>query len=202
MDVYWVDMITIRTFRFIYAVFIAGLVLAACASRPELAARSSVVPAGADLSGQWLLREEPGAKPIPRGGPEPGIRIPPKNTMSSAGKLRSKRSSGTAVTMFLETGASLKISQTPDGLFISFDRSIVEEYTFGENRIVSVGPIEAQRVSGWNGMVFVVETLDEQGTLLTESWHLEPGGTVLVRDILVSRGDDEQFSSRQRFDRI
>ncbi|MDH3490931.1 MAG: hypothetical protein OEM20_02880 [Gammaproteobacteria bacterium] len=104
--------------------------------------------------------------------------------------------------MFLETGASLKISQTPDGLFISFDRAIVEEYTFGENRIVSVGPIEAQRVSGWNGMVFVVETLDEQGTLLTESWHLEPGGTVLVRDILVSRGNNEQFSSRQRFDRI
>ncbi|MDH3576226.1 MAG: hypothetical protein OEO71_00200 [Gammaproteobacteria bacterium] len=191
-----------RTFKFIYSVLIAGLVLAACASRPELATRSGVVPAGADLSGLWQLREEPGSKPIPRGDPDPGIRIPPKSTTPSVAKRRSKRSSGTAVTMFLETGASLKISQTPDGLFISFDRAIVEEYTFGENRIVSVGPIEAQRVSGWNGMVFVVETLDEQGTLLTESWHLEPGGTVLVRDILVSRGNNEQFSSRQRFDRI
>ena len=104
--------------------------------------------------------------------------------------------------MFLETGASLKISQTPDGLFISFDRAIVEEYRFGENRIVSVGPIEAQRVSGWEEMVFVVETLDDQGTLLTESWHLESDGAVLVRNILVSRGDDERSSSRQRFDRI
>lgn len=121
--------------------------------------------------------------------------------MPSAAKRRPKRSSISDVTMFLETGESLKISQTSDGLFISFDRSIVEEYTFGENRTVSVGPIEAQRVSGWNGMKFVVETLDEQGMLLTESWYLEPGNKVLVRDILVSRGDDERFTSRQRFDR-
>ncbi len=103
--------------------------------------------------------------------------------------------------MFLETGKSLKISQTPDGMFISFDRAIVEEYTFGEKRIVSVGPIEAQRVSGWKELVFVVETLDEQGVLLTESWHVEADGAVLVRKISVTRGDNEQFATRQRFDR-
>ena len=141
-------------------------------------------------------------KPMPRAAAEPGIRIPPENTTRNTNPPRSKRSSGTAVTMFLETGVSLKISQTPDGLFISFDRAIVEEYRFGENRIVSVGPIEAQRVSGWKDMVFVVETLDDQGMLMTESWHLEAGGAVLVRNIRISRGDDEQFSSRQRFDRI
>jgi len=193
---------TKRTFKFVYPVLIAGLALVACASRPELAARSAVVPPGADLSGLWRLREEPGAKPVPGGGAEPGIRIPPKNTSTSAGTRRPKRASGSSVTMFLETGSSLKISQTPDGLFISFDRSIVEEYTFGENRTVSVGPIEAQRVSGWNGMVFVVETLDGQGTLLTESWHLESGGAVLVREISVTGGDNDRFSTRQRFDRI
>ncbi len=148
MDVYWVDMNIPRTFKFGYSLLIAGLVLAACASRPELMARSAVVPPGADLSGLWQLREEPGSKPIPGANPEPGFRIPPTNTSRNTGARRSKRSSGTAATMFLETGASLKISQTPDGLFISFDRAIVEEYRFGENRIVSVGPIEAQRVSG------------------------------------------------------
>lgn len=114
---------------------------------------------------------------------------------------RPKRAPGADVTMFLESGESLKISQTPDGLFISFDRAIVEEYTFGENRIVSVGPIEAQRVSGWKEQVFVVETLDEQGVLLTESWHIEADGALLVREISVTRGDNEQFSTRQRFDR-
>lgn len=164
-------------------------------------ARSAVVPPGADLSGLWQLREEPGSKPMPRPQAEPGIRIPPENRTRNAATRRPKRSSGAAVTMFLETGASLKISQTGDGLFISFDRAIVEEYTFGENRTVSVGPIEAQRVSGWKERVFVVETLDEQGVLLTESWHLEADGALLVRDITVTRGDSEQFSTRQRFDR-
>lgn len=195
-------MTTIRTMHFLYPVLIAGLLVAACASRPELAARSDVVPPGADLSGLWRLREEPGAKPLPRGGAEPGIRIPPKNTSTSTGTRRPKRASGGSVAMFLETGSSLKISQTPDGLFISFDRAVVEEYTFGENRTVSVGPIEAQRVSAWNGMAFVVETLDEQGTLLTESWRLESAGAVLVREISITRGDKQQFSTRQRFDRI
>lgn len=104
--------------------------------------------------------------------------------------------------MFLEFGESLKISQTRDGLFISFDRAIVEEYTFGENRVVSVGPIEAHRVSGWQEGVFVVETLDDGGTILTESWRLDADGNVLLRDISIVKGDDEQFSSQERFDRI
>lgn len=195
-------MMTLRTFKFVYPLLIAGLLAGGCATRPELAARSDVVPSGADLSGFWQLREEPGAKPFPRRGAEPGIRIPPKNTTTSAGTRRPQRDSGSSVTMFLETGSSLKISQTPDGLFISFDRAVVEEYTFGENRIVSVGPIEAQRVSAWNGMAFVVETLDEQGALLTESWRLESAGAVLVREISITRREKEQFSTRQRFDRI
>lgn len=99
-------------------------------------------------------------------------------------------------------GELLKISQTADGLFISFDRAIVEEYSFGENRIVSVGPIEAQRVSGWQARTFVVETLDREGSLLTESWHIDDTEDVLVRNISIFRGDQQQFFSRQRFDRI
>ena len=72
-------------------------------------------------------------------------------------------------------------------MFISYDRSIVEEYTFGENRIVSVGPIEAQRVSGWHGNRFVVETLDTTDTILFETWYLESEGSVLVRDIRLAK---------------
>ncbi|MDH3304729.1 MAG: hypothetical protein OEM50_04405 [Gammaproteobacteria bacterium] len=201
MAMHWVDMKSTGTFKSLCTVASACLILAACASRPELMARSAEVPSGADLSGLWQLRDEPGSKPMPRADAEPGIRIPPENRTRSAGVRRPKRAPGADVTMFLESGESLKISQTPDGLFISFDRAIVEEYTFGENRIVSVGPIEAQRVSGWKEQVFVVETLDEQGVLLTESWHIEADGALLVREISVTRGDNEQFSTRQRFDR-
>jgi hypothetical protein len=67
--------------------------------------------------------------------------------------------------------------------------------------MVSVGPIEAQRVSGWEASTLVVETLDEQGALLTESWYLDTDRNVLVRDISVTRGSDEQFSTRQLFER-
>ena len=60
-----------------------------------------------------------------------------------------------------ETGKSLKVTQTEHGFFVSLDRSVVEEFGFGENRIVTLGPIEAQRVSGWEGATYIVETLDE-----------------------------------------
>lgn len=194
-------MVNAKIFKKIGLLFAVLLVLAACASRPSLLPRSAAVPVDVDLTGLWQLRMEPGAKAMPRTGGENGIRIPPVNTQRQAVKRPSRRSSGSAVQVFLETGELLKISQTADGLFISFDRAIVEEYSFGENRIVSVGPIEAQRVSGWQGQTFVVETLDEEGGLLTESWHIDAAQGVLVRDIAIFRGDKQQFASRQRFDR-
>lgn len=101
----------------------------------------------------------------------------------------------------MENGESLKITQTASGLFISFDRAIVEEYRFGEDRVIAVGPIEAQRVSGWQGDRFVIETLDEAGALLAESWQLSSDGEVLLRNISLTRRDETVFSAEQRFDR-
>jgi len=194
-----------KTFNKFLALLLACVVLAACASRPELISKSAVVPAGIDLSGQWRLRAGSGSTPPPAAGGELTIRIPPKDSRANTGRRppggSSGRSSGSAVHVFLETGDSLKISQTAHGLFISFDRAVVEEYTFGENRVVSIGPIEAQRVSGWLEGAFVVETMDAQGSVLTESWRLHEGGNVLVREISVTKNDREQFSSQQRFDR-
>lgn len=178
--------------------------LAACAARPVLLARSAVVPDGIDLSGQWQLRVEPGSRPRPPLGADPGIRIPPATSSRNqrrATSRNSRGSGGTAVTVFLESGESLKITQTASGLFISFDRSVVEEYRFGEDRPVSVGPIEAHRVSGWEGDRFVTQTLDEAGVILTETWELNAGGELLVRSISMIDGDEETFASVQRFDK-
>lgn len=108
---------------------------------------------------------------------------------------------GASVRVFLEFGDSLKITQTYFGLFISYDRSVVEEYTYGENHTVAIGPIEATRVSGWEGQSFVVETLDDSGTILYEAWHLEEDGTVLIRDIRISKGETDGFVYQQIFDR-
>ncbi len=103
--------------------------------------------------------------------------------------------------VFLHFGKSLKITQTDHGLFISYDRSVVREFTFGESRLVTVGPIEAQRVSGWEGNNFVVETLDTDGTTLFEHWHLDGAGDVLIRDVRMQKGEEEKFSLTQLFDR-
>ena len=194
-----------KVFKVLSLALLAGVLLAACAARVELLPKSALVPAGIDLSGQWRLRTESGQRPARPGRGEPGIRIPPEMSTRERQRQSSKRSrtpGAAAVRVFLENGESLKITQTDAGLFISFDRAIVEEYRFGENRLVSVGPIEAQRVSGWQGDRFVIETLDDAGAILAESWQLTGDGKALVRKISLTRRDEIVFSDEQRFDKI
>jgi len=156
-----------------------GLTLVSCATRPELPGREAGNPAGVDLSGRWMLRSDPDRPNARPGG-------------------STKEAS---VYVFMESGTALKITQTEYGLFVSFDRAIVEEFTFGENRMVSMGPIEAQRVSGWEGTIFVVETMDDRGALLTETWTLGTGGSELIREIRIVDNGKELYATRRVFDR-
>lgn len=173
------------------------LVLAGACSAPRvLVSKNAAVPAGVDLSGMWLLRDASDATLPAR--KVPGIVIGGEKPERMR---RSRRASGPTAQVFLEYGRSLKITQTLYGLFISYDRSVVEEYTFGENRPVEIGPIEARRVSGWEGASFVVETLDDTGTILFETWHLDAEGTLLVRDIRIARDDRVSLVQKQLFDR-
>jgi len=180
------------------ALFIASL-LAGCGSQPPLITKSATVPVGIDLSGNWRLRTAGG----PDNGPDPReqtIRIPP----SGSGQGRSSswfRDTGSAVRVFLEQGTDVKITQTEYGMFMQFDRARVEEYRFGENRIVSVGPIEAERVSGWDGRIFAIETRDDKGAMLFESWSLSGDGKLLTRRISIVERGDEKVSTSQYFDR-
>ena len=197
-----IEMRTIVVLRVTALCLLAAVILSGCSSRPVLMSRSSAVPAGLDLSGFWTVREGPGSAIKADRNREPQFRIPSETDLGRPGRSRSSgRSSGPTVQLFLESGTALKITQTGAGLFISFDRSIVEEYTFGENRVVKIGPIEARRVSGWEERAFVVETLDDQGNIMTESWRLEDDGNTLIRDVTVVRGGKQNSFSRQRFDR-
>jgi hypothetical protein len=175
---------------------LAGLLLFGCSAMPELTPRSGGNPMQVDLSGQWELQGGPARQPAA----EQTIRIPSSFGRGASPGDRS-RAKGPTVYVFLETGSSLKVTQTDFGLFFSFDRAIVEEYNFGEKRIVSVGPIEAQRVSGWDGRVFVAETMDRDGNLLAERWYLGDDSGTLIRDISISRGEIVDFESRQVFAR-
>lgn len=182
----------------------ASLALAGCGmqGRPQLTPVGDVIPAGVTLAGRWQLRAE---------GDEAERRIRESEHKSSGGiedvvaparRDRGRRGAdGPSVYVFLRTGSTLKITQTPYGLFISFDRSVVEEYRFREHRLVNVGPIEADRVSGWQDGKYLIRTLDSEGTLLQETYALEAGGEDLVRTVSVAYGEEETLSLRQVFDR-
>lgn len=122
--------------------------------------------------------------------------------MSGSTGINQHESRNIAVSVFLEMGTSLKVTQTASGLFFSFDRSVVEEYRFGENRQVSVGAISASRVSGWEHDAYVIETLDKDGAKLVESWRLQQDGNVLQRNIMIWDRGDKQLALEQRFERI
>ena len=186
---------------------IASLALVACVvqPRPQLTPIGGVIPQEVTLAGRWQLRGE---------GDDAERRIHESERKSVSGidntvaavkrdRSRSRRGfDGPSVYVFLRTGNKLKITQTPYALFISFDRSVVEEYRFKEHRLVNVGPIEADRASGWQDGRYVIQTLDSEGAPLQETYALESGGKVLVRTVSVAHGDKEVLWLQQAFDRV
>jgi len=169
-----------------------SLMLSACAGSapPRLTPIGNVIPAGVSLEGRWQLRAG-------TDGAEAQIR---KAEYRSGGGRRG--ADGLSVYVFLRTGARIKISQTPYALFVSFDRSVVEEYRFREHRFVNVGPIEADRASGWVEGKYVIQTQDQEGALLEESYALEPGGDALVRTVSIDYDNEKPLSLRQVYDRV
>jgi len=172
------------------------LLLTACATppAPQLAPVGQVIPAGISLAGRWQLREA---------GDAPGMDATSAiSNRGISGRRSRPEKDGPSVHVFLETGSRLKITQTSYGLFVSFDRSVVEEYRFREHRRVNVGPIEADRVSGWKDGRYVIQTLDAQGALLTETYALHDDGQQLLRTASIVYKEQETLSLLQVFDRL
>jgi hypothetical protein len=168
------------------------------------------VPAGIDLSGNWLIRNDQresqrrlnAAIRKTDGVDEREIFGQPSSRSSQNRPRSSKGVKGGLVDLFLETGTALKITQTPYALFISFDRSIVEEFRFGELRMISVGEVQAQRATGWEGSQLVVDTLDRNSMKLTDRFQLLEDGQVLERTITLRSEQGETESVVQLFDRV
>lgn len=139
------------------ALFCLALIVAGCAADPTLITRPEPVPAGLDLTGNWV--------------------------QTRASGISQPEARDTAVNVFVKTGNALKLTQTETGLFVSFDRSVVEEYRFGENRIISIGEIEAERASGWANNGYVIETLDDANALLIDTYRLLNEGENLRRTV-------------------
>lgn len=199
--------------RILAACVAISVALAGCAGQ-----REQLVPirggneAAIDLSGRWRMQDDPDemARRIDRAVRETdgvderdllrGIvrrdEQPGRRTSS-----RRRRDVGGLAHVFLESGRTLRISQTDAGLFIAFDRSVVEEYRFGEARMARTGGAVAQRVSGWQDRAYVIETLDEAGMKLTERYSLLDGGATLRRDIVLRSPDMQSVSIVQTFAR-
>lgn len=166
------------------------------------------MPDGIDLSGNWLIRtdqredEQRLRQAIRRtdGIDDRDLYRRPSGRTNESRQSRSKVKGG-LVHIFLETGAALRVSQTDHGLFISFDRSVVEEYRFGERRIINVGEVQAQRVTGWDGDALVVDTLGRNGMKLTERYRLLDSGKTLERSITLRSKEGEQETIVQLFER-
>jgi hypothetical protein len=192
-----------------FVLFLFACVLCACAAREILVPKSGVAPAGVDLSGTWRLRrdESDGQRRIDEairrtdGVNDSIILRPPDSRNDRYGSAGPPRNPGGLVHVFLENGDTLKITQTADGMFLSFDRAVVVEYRFGENRQVRVGPVVAARVSGWEGREYVAETLDEDRMKLTERFALLNKHT-LQRTIVFRSKNNEEETLVQTFDLV
>jgi hypothetical protein len=193
--------------RFVFCLF--ACLLYACAAREVLTPKSGVAPASVDLSGTWRLRrdESDGQRRINEAirrtdGVNDSIILRPLEPRNERSRTaRPRRNPGGLVHVFLENGSTLKITQTAGGLFLSFDRAVVVEYRFGENRQVRVGPVVAARVSGWEGQEYVAETLDENRMKLTERFALINKHT-LQRTIVFRSKNNEEETLVQTFDLV
>jgi hypothetical protein len=188
--------------RYIAVSVALASLLSSCATREMLEPIDGRVPPGVDLSGNWTIRADMAndqrrlREAIRR---TDGVRN--RSTASSQGSRGSATGGvkGGLVYVFLETGETLKVTQTPHALFVSFDRSVVEEFRFGESRMVSVGQVQAQRVTGWKENSLTVETLDKHGMKLIESYRLNGDGSVLQRVITFRSKKKEEESITQEF---
>lgn len=189
------------------AVALLSLTIGACAGNKEtLVPIRAATPADVDLSGRWAMRDDfdEMKRRIERAvrqtdGVDEEKFLKRMNKQAKRGGRSGGGDVGGLVHVFLENASRLKITQTKDGLFISFNRSVVEEYRFGEARMISIGGAAAQRVSGWAGKQYVIETLGEEGMKLTERYTLETAGERLTREIVLRGKDLEQISIVQTY---
>lgn len=191
-------------------IILTAISLFGCSGREILESIDGTVPQGIDLSGNWRIRADMAAEQkrlrdaIRRtdgfSDKDLGITLPKSSSRPSASS-KPQRSKGGLVHVFLETGASLKVTQTPHALYVSFDRSVVEEYRFGENRVISVGEIQAQRVTGWIDDTLTVKTIDRNNMKLTERFRLIDGGKTLQRVIVLRGKNEDEQTVVQEFDR-
>ncbi len=186
---------------------IVVVLLTSCGGRETLQRYPSLNPSTVSLAGNWLLRDDPRAmeRELARAirqtdGIRDDARIMPQGQRGN--RRGSGRTNGGLAHVFFKNAEALKITQTPSAMFISFNRAIVEEYRFGEMRGIELGQAEAQRVSGWDGTDYVIETLDRQGMKVSERYDLSSDRKTLTRRITFRARNNDAVTVVQTFARV
>ena len=197
--------------------------LAACAAPEVLTPYVAAVPPDIDLSGNWLLNEDESenfSRALRNVSLEPDElqaamqrgtrqRSTAGSETGSQSRVRSRppstkdRGLGGMMHYFLRFADELSVSQTPTALFINFNRAVVREYRFGEQRELNRSNLIVQRVSGWDADNdhYVIKTLHPKGSMITERYYLAEGGESLHRQVLLRGRANELVTFAQVFDR-
>lgn len=186
------------------------LFLASCAKKELLQPYPVTIPGGVDLTGEWIINasssaSEDAIRAVVEKLDGVSTRSIVNNPYASSNprrRMQPKQVRGGLVDVFFDYAEQLKITQNEFALFISFNRSVVEEYRYGRLDRVNVGQVAAQQVAGWSGQAFVIETLDDSDMKLSERYFIDVRSGELVREITFRSHSHQQETLEQRFSKV
>ena len=180
-------------FSFLFLFFI--FLLSSCASIEELDKYSNKNTSKTDLNGSWEFignfedNKKSIASAVKKTSDVIYQSIKTTGVFDRNNLSKVKPNSRGVAHLFFENTKKIKITQTNYSLFINFNRSIVEEYSFGEVKKITLGNVIARRSSGWVNNSYRIETLDDYGMKITEEYKLTGSSKNLER-MLIFRDRD------------
>jgi|TARA_B110000196_G_C21060124_1_gene621941 hypothetical protein len=191
--------------EFLFLLLFLMLSLNGCASIEELDKYSNNSLNEIDLNGSWVFsgKFEDNKQSI-----ESAIKqtnnvnyrgIKTTGVFDGRNTSKVKRNSRGVAHLFFENTNKIKITQTKYSLFINFNRSIVEEYSFGEVKKITIGNVIARRSSGWVNNVYRIDTLDDYGMKITEEYKLVNSSNILERLLIFRDRDLNEISVLQTY---
>ena len=180
-------------FSFLFLFFI--FLLSSCASIEELDKYSNKNTSKTDLNGSWEFignfedNKRSIASAVKKTNDVIYQSIKTTGVFDRNNLSKVKPNSRGVAHLFFENTKKIKITQTNYSLFINFNRSVVEEYSFGEVKKITLGNVIARRSSGWVNNSYRIETLDDYGMKITEEYKLTGSSNNLER-MLIFRDRD------------
>ena len=188
-------------FSFLFLFFI--FLLSSCASIEELDKYSNKNTSKTDLNGSWEFignfedNKKSIASAVKKTSDVIYQSIKTTGVFDRNNLSKVKPNSRGVAHLFFENSKKIKITQTNYSLFINFNRSIVEEYSFGEVKKITLGNVIARRSSGWVNNSYRIETLDDYGMKITEEYKLTGSSNNLERMLIFRDRDLNEISILQ-----